>query len=96
MIKDRTDLNFYIITKRIERFSVSLPDDWGRGYPNVIICVTCENQKMADERIFILRVLPKHKEIIHEPILKKIHIEKYFETDLIEHVTCGGESNNNA
>lgn len=29
MIKERSDLNFYIITKRIERFSVFLPDDWG-------------------------------------------------------------------
>ena len=28
MVKERKDLNFYIITKRIERFNVSIPDDW--------------------------------------------------------------------
>ena len=97
MIKERSDLNFYIITKRIERFSVSLPDDWGLGYPNVTICVTCENEKMAEERMPILLSLPiKHKEIICEPMLEEIHIEKYLETGLIEHITCGGESGDNA
>ena len=52
---------------------------------------------MADERIPILLSLPiKHKEIIHEPMLEEIHIEKYLETGLIEHVTCGGESGDHA
>ena len=37
MVKERQDLNFFIITKRIERFNVSLPDDWKDGYSNVTI-----------------------------------------------------------
>ena len=28
MIRQRQDLNFYIITKRIKRFNVNLPNDW--------------------------------------------------------------------
>ena len=93
MIKERSDLEFCIITKRIERFTVSLPDDWGDGYENVTICSTCENQEMADERIPFLLSLPiKHKEIICEPLLSEIHIEKYLESGQIEHLTCGGES----
>lgn len=97
MIKERTDLNFYIITKRIERFNVSLPEDWAYGYDNVTICVTVENQEKADERIPILLSLPiKYKEIIHEPMLEKIEIEKYLETGKIDKVICGGESGENA
>ena len=97
MVKERKDLNFYIITKRIERFNISLPDDWNNGYDNVTICTTCENQAMADERLPILLDLPiKHREIIHEPMLEEINIEKYLKSGKIEHVTCGGESGPNA
>ena len=74
-IRERWDLDFCIITKRIERFEVSLPDDWGGGYENVTICATCENQKRADERLPILLDLPiRHREIIHEPMLEQIDI----------------------
>ena len=97
MIKQRQDLNFFIITKRIERFNVSLPDDWKDGYDNVTICSTCENQKTTDERLPILLNLPiKHREIIHEPMLEKINIEKYLQSSNIEMLTCGGESGPNA
>lgn len=97
MVKARQDLNFFIITKRIERFSFSLPEDWNEGYENVTICTTCENQQTADERIPILLKAPiKHREIIHEPMLEKINIEKYLKDGKIERVTCGGESGPNA
>ena len=48
MIRERSDLQFVIITKRIHRFRVGLPEDWGDGYNHITICCTCENQKMAD------------------------------------------------
>ena len=35
MMKERSDLDFFFVTKRPERFTVSLPDDWGDGYENV-------------------------------------------------------------
>ena len=96
-IRERNDLSFCIITKRIERFEVSLPDDWGDGYENVTICATCENQKRADERLPIMLRQPiKHREIIHEPMLGQIDIEKYLLSGKIEQVTCGGESGDNA
>lgn len=97
MIRFRCDLHFFIITKRIERFNVSLPFDWGDGYENVTICSTCENQKTADFRLPILLELPiRHREIIHEPMLEEINIEKYISSGKIENVTCGGESGDNA
>lgn len=43
MIKERSDLDFLILTKRIDRFLESLPSDWGDGYDNVNIGCTVEN-----------------------------------------------------
>ena len=97
MIRDRKDLDFHIITKRIDRFSECIPSDWEEGWNNVTICSTCEDQERADIRLPIFLSLPiKHREIISEPMLTDLNIEKYLETGLIEHVTCGGESGQNA
>ncbi|WP_366508980.1 DUF5131 family protein [Ruminococcus sp.] len=97
MIRERQDLQFHIITKRIDRFDQCIPSDWGDGWEHVTICSTCENQKMADYRLPIFLKLPiKHREVISEPMLEEINIEKYLATGLIEHVSCGGESGTNA
>ena len=97
MIRAREDLHFVIITKRIGRFMECIPPDWGRGYENVTVCCTCENQEMADRRLPVFLEMPvRHKEIIHEPMLGEIHIEKYLAAGQIEHVTCGGESGDGA
>lgn len=93
MIRERRDLDFCIITKRIHRFMSELPPDWGEGYENVTICCTCENQDRADYRLPIFLGLPiRRREIIHEPMLEEIHIEPYLAAGKIEAVTCGGES----
>lgn len=97
MIKERTDLHFVIITKRIHRFRVSLPEDWGDGYENVTIMCTAENQSRADDRIPELLELPiRHKAIIHEPMLEQIDIRSYLASGQIEQVICGGESGEDA
>lgn len=97
MIRERRDLKFHIITKRIDRFAICIPGDWGDGWDHVTICSTCENQEQADRRIPVLLSLPiRHRTVIAEPFLEEIHIERYLSTGLIEHVTCGGESGNNA
>lgn len=97
MIRQRSDLQFYIITKRIDRFADCMPSDWGNGWDNVTICSTCEDQVRADYRLPIfLKLQIKHREIISEPMLGEIDIGKYLATGLIEHVSCGGESGDNA
>lgn len=99
MMKERSDLHFYFITKRPNRFYEGLPEDWGDGYDNVTICCTCENQHQADRRLPIFLELPiRHKEIIHEPMLGPINIEKYLEQygNEIECVSCGGETGEGA
>lgn len=96
MIRTRSDLHFYIITKRIHRFHVNLPDDWGDGYDNVSICCTVENQDRADCRLPIfLREPIRHKNIICEPLLEAVDLSPYLSAG-IKDVTVGGESGNNA
>ena len=96
MIRLRTDLHFYIITKRIDRFMVNLPDDWGDGYNHVTICSTCENQDRADYRLPILLSLPiKHKAIICEPLLGPVNLSCWLNSS-VEEVTVGGESGSEA
>lgn len=96
MMRLRHDLRFIIITKRIDRAAVCLPDDWGEGYENVYICSTCENQERADYRLPILLSIPaKHKSIICEPLLEPIDITAYLGSE-IESVYVGGESGSDA
>lgn len=96
MIKERQDLSFFIITKRISRFNECKPADWGEGYPNVAVCCTMENQKRCDERFPVFLELPiKKKFAICEPLLSDIDMSAYL-TDEIISVTAGGESGYNA
>lgn len=95
MIKERSDLHFLFLTKRIERFSSCVPDDWGEGYDNVTVGCTVENQCNADYRLKIFNQLPiKHKNIICQPLIEKIDIAKYLNG--IELAVVGGESDKNA
>ncbi len=91
LMRARPDLMFYIITKRIDRFAVALPEDWGEGYGNVTVAVTCENQQKAAERIPLLLDAPiRHRELICEPLLEEIDLTAWLPG--IEGVTAGGES----
>lgn len=93
MIRLRPDLRFLIITKRIDRFFVSLPEDWGEGYENVTIGCTCEDQLRADYRLPLFLKAPlRHRIIIAEPLLEEIDFTPYLEPDKIEEVSVGGES----
>jgi hypothetical protein len=93
IIKERSDVRFFIITKRVHRIEKCLPSDWNEGYENVDIHITCENQKMADYRLPILLKLPlKHKSIACSPFLEEIHLGEYLENGQIDSVSCGGEN----
>lgn len=97
MIARRPDLHFIIITKRIARFHVALPSDWGDGYPNVTIGCTCENQRRADERLPLFLAAPiKHRMIVCEPLLEELDIKSYLSPALVESVSAGGESGSGA
>ena len=90
MIHRRSDLHFFMITKRPERILQCLPEDWGDGYENVTICCTMENQRRVDERLPIYRELPiRHKSIICEPLLESIDFHGGLGS-WCEQVTVGG------
>ena len=96
MMRERSDLEFFFITKRILRFYERLPEDWGDGYENVSIGVTYENQAKADERLpFFLRLPIRHKTIICEPMLEAVDFSPYL-GPAIEQVVVGGESGDTA
>lgn len=96
MIRERSDLRFLFLTKRIERFMDCIPPDWGDdGYDNVIVGCTIENQRTADARLSIFSTLPiKHKNIICQPLIERVDISKYLAG--VELVVVGGESDMNA
>lgn len=95
-IRTRSDCDFLFITKRIERFSDCMPEDWGEGYPNVHICCTCENQERANIRLPILRTAPIYqKSIACEPLLGYIDLSPYL-GKWVRQVVVGGESGPNA
>ena len=95
MMRERQDLQFLFLTKRIERFAACMSADWGDGYENVTVGCTVENQEMADYRLAIFQELPiKHKNIICQPLIEAIDIRKYLGG--VELTVVGGESDKNA
>lgn len=95
MIKERSDLDFLILTKRIDRFFVSLPADWGDGYDNVNFSCTVENQAIADDRLPLFLSYPiKRRFVACGPLLGPIDLSTYMHG--IDHVTANGESGREA
>ena len=95
IIKERTDIDFLILTKRIDRFLVSLPSDWGTGYDNVNIGCTVENQTLADYRLPLFLSYPiKRRFIACAPLLEAIDLTPYLHR--VDHVTVGGETGREA
>lgn len=93
VIRQRSDVCFFLLTKRPQRVADCLPEDWGDGWENVFFNVTCENQHRADERLPLLLKLPfKHKGVMCAPFIGSVHMEKYLESGQIEQVVCGGEN----
>ena len=98
IIRQRPDVKFYILTKRPERFSSCLPSDWGEGWSNVMLNVTCENQRRANERIPVLLATPAaHRGIMCAPFIGGVSVEAAAPGSLggargIEQVIVGGEN----
>lgn len=93
IMKERSDVVFFLLTKRPERVAECLPPDWGDGWENIFFNVTCENQRRADERLPILLELPfKHKGVMTAPLIGPIDMEKYLASGQIEQVLADAEN----
>lgn len=77
IIKRTPHLTYQILTKRPERIAGHLPSDWGKGYPNVWLGVSCENQEYADLRINHLLSVPAVIRFISaEPLLGPVDLTR--------------------
>ena len=91
IMRQRSDVKFFLLTKRPERVKDCLPYDWGDGWENIFLNVTAENQLRADERIPFLLELPfKHKGIMCAPFIGRVSLRKYLSSGQIEQVLCDG------
>jgi protein gp37 len=83
-------LDWLLLTKRADRIRQCLPDDWGQGYPNVWLGVSCENREHGLPRVDHLRDIPAAIRFLSvEPLLEDLG-----EVDLagIDWTIVGGES----
>lgn len=88
LIRITPNLDWLLLTKRIQNAARMLPPDWRNGYGNVWLGVSTENQKEADRRIPLLQAIPARVRFLScEPLLELI------EPDLtgIHMVIAGGE-----
>lgn len=95
MIRQRQDVDFLILTKRIERFTVSLPSDWGEGYDNVNMGCSVEDQMTVDERLPVFLSHPiKRRFVACSPLLGPLDLTEHLNG--IDHVTVSGETGREA
>jgi len=93
MMRERCDVAFLLITKRVSRIAECLPSDWGSGYENVICYATAENQKRAAERVPLLLELPfAHRGVACSPLIGAVDLSPWLGSGKIERVMCGGEN----
>lgn len=96
IIRKRSDVIFWLLTKRPERIMAHLPSDWGSGYENVFLNVTCENQDMFNKRWPVFKKIPaKHKGMCLAPLITDIDLTPALASGQIEEISVGGENYNN-
>jgi protein gp37 len=77
IIKRCTHLDWLILTKRPELVLDRLPADWGAGYPNVWLGVTCGCQTSMP-RLDLLRTIPAALKFVSaEPLLERLDFRPY-------------------
>lgn len=94
LIRQTPNLDWLILTKRPENFAKYLPADWGDGYVNVWLGVTCEDRKHGLPRVHLLRNTPAQVRFLScEPLLEDVSTVDLREIDWL---IVGGESGHDA
>lgn len=95
-IRERPDVIFWLLTKRVPMIQDRLPKDWGLGWDNVMLNMTAENQRAFDERWPVFAQIPaKAKGICCAPLLSPIDLEPALSSGQICEVSAGGENYDN-
>lgn len=91
IIRSCPHLDWLVLTKRPELIHSRLPSDWGDGYPNVLLGVTCGVTKSLN-RVQILKEIPaKQRFISAEPLLEEIDFRSYLLDGKIDWIITGCE-----
>ena len=82
-------IHWQILTKRIERVYDNLPDDWGRGYRNVWLGTSIENNDYAYRADILGEIPARVRFISYEPALGPLD---QVDLSVLDWVIYGGES----
>lgn len=101
IIRQTPEMTYMILTKRPERIAECLPGDWGDGWPNVWLGVSCEDQENAARRVpLLLDIDARVKFVSAEPLLQEVELFYWLGNRSWRHgvdwVIAGGESGPNA
>jgi len=92
LIRETPELDWQLLTKRPQNISKMLPPDWGTGYANVWLGVTCEDQGHYEQRWPILARIPTVVRFVsYEPALGPL-IPTPSNGLFPDWIICGGES----
>lgn len=69
LIRDCTNLDFQLLTKRPENIAEMLPPDWGFGWDNVWLGTSIESAEFADRAEYLRKIRARVHFISYEPAL---------------------------
>lgn len=79
VIRRCSNLDWLVLTKRPELIAERLPPDWGDGYPNVWMGVTC-GVRSSLPRLEIIKSIPARVHFVSaEPLLELINFTPYLD-----------------
>jgi protein gp37 len=92
LIRATPNLDWMLLTKRPGNIAKMLPEDWGRGYPNVWLGCTVVNQEEADRDVPKLLAVPAAVRFLSmEPLLGPVDLESAWHGDSALQSECWGD-----
>jgi|EndMetStandDraft_8_1072994.scaffolds.fasta_scaffold196773_1 protein gp37 len=94
LIRETSELDWQILTKRPENIAKMLPADWGDGYANVWLGATAEDAERFRPRWSILSRIPAARRFIsYEPAIAPLGAIDISKANCLpDWLICGGES----
>lgn len=95
IIRRTPHLTYQVLTKRPENIKDRLPEDWGKGWPNVWLGVSVESPDYY-HRIITLSDIPAWVRFVsYEPALAVVDFAPSLATGWVDWLIAGGESGSN-
>lgn len=94
LVRETPALSWMLLTKRPQNIARYLPADWGKGYANVALGASAENQEETDRRVPVLLGIPAVCRFLSmEPLLGPVQVPAgALAADKISYLIAGGES----